>query len=71
MDARSKGCFVCGKGHVARQWRNREKISAAIERFKTRHPKELPTVEYMSSIYQIDETDKEKETTENFEDQVQ
>lgn len=66
-----KDCVVCGKDHLAQQRRSKEKICAAIEHLKEIHPTTLLTVEDLSSIYQIDETDEEEQITEEFDEQVQ
>lgn len=45
-----KGCFVCGKDHLANSRHSREEVTAAIEKLKAKPPRALLTVDDLHSV---------------------
>ena len=45
-----KGCYVCGKNHMARTRHSRDEIMAAIKKLKEKHSKALLSVEDLAMI---------------------
>lgn len=63
-----KGCFVCGKDHLARTRHGKDEITKAIDKLRSNHPSALLTVEDLAFVIDMvmTETDEKDSSDEDY-----